>query len=620
MCENQIKVDEKNLVKYQKILLTLQSAFKIIMLRTLLSQIITLLITPISRRFNELRGNIGASAVVGFCCIMLLPIFPSGCREKSDIRDKFDIIEELVESNPPEALKMLDSIPSTSLKTKEGKARHILLTARARYRAYFDDTNDSLITIAANYYSDHPSQSSLGQSRKLLALYHQGIIRENDGNFLMALNSFLQAEAEAIATQDHFALGNIYHHLNLMYSDIHAGKEGVFYGKKSYEEFMQTDSEEHIAFSMSELGDAYVAYCQYDSAYIWAKQALETQFAAKDHILHSNALRTVGKSAFMLGKSQEAVNAYEQILYEDSDYFQPKDAFFLAKAYHAVGNDAKAMDISKVYLQADSDLTRIPYEILYARGDAEGAYRSLLRELNRDSKESVDIARQDLTRALAEFREKETQDEIESHHRGTIIWLLGICLIIAVAFIAVMMMRRSFRNNRMRMFHLMSNMESLNADLRTQLHDKESIISVKESENAHARQSYYSLLETQIQQIDEMTSLFREPTSTTENKRLFKRVSRLKDDFCDPKFLEKMEQEVNRFHNDIIRKLREEFPGLKEEDVRLFLYQVCGFSGRTITFLTGEELTALYPRRSRLKARITKSEVPSRSIFLSYFR
>lgn len=552
-------------------------------------------------------------------CLLLLLSLLAGCRESDHMRATLDRLEDQVEHDSYAALASLDSIPATSLMTPEGKARHNLLMARARHRCYIDETDDSTISLAVDYFTLHPSFSPAGVSRKMLALYQQGVIRENDGNYLMALDSFLKAEAEAVACNEHYFLGYIYRHMCLLYENINAGKESVYYGKRSYEEFAEAESEPNVAYAMSELGYAYGVYCQDDSARIWADRCLGLPYARVDENLRAEALRNAGNAAARLGEPRDAIGYFNQLRQMGESCFLPSDAWQLARAYQAAGEGKEAYRICREYLGADSTSEGVPYEVLYARGEIDEAFKAIRREHERGTSQLNDYARQNLTRALAEFREQEVSGEITRHRRDRLVWVFGTGLFMALMIIMLMMMSRKVKRSRRELTSLMTTMETLNKELRTQIHAKESIILEKESENAQARQSYYTLLEGQIQQIDEMTSLFREPTSTTVNRSLFKRIMRLKENFRDPKFLARMEHEINTFHGDIIRRLREEFPGMKEEDVRLFLYQVCGFSGRTITFLTGEELTALYPRRSRLKARITRSEVPSRADFLRYF-
>lgn len=562
--------------------------------------------------------NIVISTIGTFIMVMLL--IPSGCKDDRALRDRLDRLEALVEADPYLAMEALDSIPAKNLGNPELEARHILLTARGRHRCYIDETNDSAISKAVKFYTDNPSVSAAGVSRKMLALYQQGVIRENDGNYLLALDSFLKAETEALMLEDHYFLGYIYRHLCLLYENIHAGKESVYYGKKSYEEYLLADTEANVAYASGELGYAYAIYCQYDSARIWADKCLSLPYCSTDRKLRADILSLAGESAFRLGQNADAIGYYSELQNMGEKYFQKYDAWHFARVLHSNGDSQRARQICRDYLENDSDTIGVPYEILYAQGDIEGAFKAIKGEHEREKIHTTDYSRQNLTRALAEFREQEISEQIEQHRRDMILWVLATCLFVALVIIVIMVMSRRFKRSRKELISLMTTMETLNEDLRHQLRDKDSIISEKENENAHAMQSYYTSLESQIQQIDEMTTLFREPTSTTVNRTLLKRITRLKEQFRDPKFLAKMEQEVNCFHGDIIRRLREEFPEMKEEEIRLFLYQVCGFSGRTITFLTGEELTTLYPRRSRLKSRIAKSDVASRADFLKYFR
>lgn len=566
-----------------------------------------------------LRSRWIALAAVG-CVVGISLLVPTGCSEDSGLRSQLNDLELLVEEDPYKALARIDSIPLNAPSTPEGRARLILVAARARYRCYIDETNDSLISQAVDYFYNHPSTSERGVSRLVLALYQQGVIRENDGNYLLALDSFLEAEAAALPLEDHYFLGYIYRHLGLLYENIRAGKESVYYCKKSYEEFIKSECEPNTAYAMRELSNAYGVYCQFDSSRLLADRCLALPYAQTDTGLRAGALRNAGRAALYLGEPDEAVRYFTLIQKLGDEYFAQCDAWYLAKAYFASGKTEQSYNVASQYLGMDTIPENVPYEILYSRGNIEDAFRAIKNELDRDVSKSNDYARQNLTRALAEYREKEIRRETDNSRRNTAGWILVSCVLVAVVVNIIFVMSRKMRRSRKELTSLMTTMEDLNSELRNQLIAKDSIISEKENENIQARQSYYSLLESQIQQIDEMTSIFSVPTSNVENKRLFKRINRLKENFCDPRFISKMEQEINVFHGDILRRLRYEIPDLKEDEARLFLYQVCGFSGRTITFLTGEELTSLYPRRSRLKTHILRSDAPSKQEFLKYFR
>lgn len=583
------------------------------------------------------------SALLALCVAVLLTAV--SCDEAPATNNRLDMAESVMQQHPDSALSILEAIPDASITTAEGRARYALLISRARHRCYIDETDDSLISTAVEYYTLHPSTSPFcGYGYKMLALYHQGVIRENDNNLIKALQSYLRAEAEAIPAHDHYFLGYIYRHFSLLYENINAGRESVYYGKKSYEEFSKAGTEGNIAYAANELGHAFSVYCEYDSALVWADKCLALPFTSRDSLLRADALRLAGDASARLGRHDKAIGYFRRLHKTAPTMFRPHDAARLAMSYHTLGRSGEAYDVCRAFLGADTTTSAVPHEILYARGETDAAYHSVRRTLDLHSKTSENIARQDLTRALAEFREQEIIHEIDRRHKSQLTWILGTSLTLAICIIIFLVLSNRVKRNRKALDHAMLKMEILNEDLHNQLNNQKALMNEKErvsrnldlltrqheqlkldlehkeNENNHTINNYCQLLEYQIQQIEEMTHLYTNDTGNrSDNKKLVKRISRMIANYSNPKFLGKMEQEANRFHDSIVTRFRQAFPDLRDDELRLFLYQIFGFSGRTISFLLNDELAIVYVRRSRLKAKIQKSDTPDRDLFLSFF-
>ena len=80
----------------------------------------------------------------------------------------------------------------------------------------------------------------------------------------------------------------------------------------------------------------------------------------------------------------------------------------------------------------------------------------------------------------------------------------------------------------------------------------------------------------------------------------------------------KIEQEIDRFSKGLISRLRTEMPGLKEEEIRIFILIVIGFSPRTLGFILDLPIETIYNRKAYLKRKIKGSNAPSRDEFMSY--
>lgn len=85
----------------------------------------------------------------------------------------------------------------------------------------------------------------------------------------------------------------------------------------------------------------------------------------------------------------------------------------------------------------------------------------------------------------------------------------------------------------------------------------------------------------------------------------------------DPKTQKDLEQSLNEDYDNVVKKLREQLPKIKEEDVLLFCFCSSGFSSTTISTLLEKDKPYVYNRLYRLKGRISSSDAPDKDLFLS---
>ncbi len=92
----------------------------------------------------------------------------------------------------------------------------------------------------------------------------------------------------------------------------------------------------------------------------------------------------------------------------------------------------------------------------------------------------------------------------------------------------------------------------------------------------------------------------------TTNKKIAKKVSSLIEDMSiGDDNIKNIERKVDEIHDNLMSDLRKELPSLKEDDFRLYLYCVLGFSLPVITlFLKKDSINQIYSRKKRLKAKI----------------
>jgi hypothetical protein len=62
-----------------------------------------------------------------------------------------------------------------------------------------------------------------------------------------------------------------------------------------------------------------------------------------------------------------------------------------------------------------------------------------------------------------------------------------------------------------------------------------------------------------------------------------------------------MEQVVNAKNNDVIRKVRQRYPNMREDNVKLLCLIYAGFSAQEISVILNDTPQNIYVRKSRLK-------------------
>ena len=99
----------------------------------------------------------------------------------------------------------MESIAPDDLKTREEKARFTLLKTAALNKNNVEISDDSLISIAVDYYSNRKDPR-----HRMMAHYYHGLVQDNAGEYTTAIVSLEKAEKDALAIGDHLYAGLIY--------------------------------------------------------------------------------------------------------------------------------------------------------------------------------------------------------------------------------------------------------------------------------------------------------------------------------------------------------------------------------------------------------------------------
>lgn len=106
------------------------------------------------------------------------------------------------------------------------------------------------------------------------------------------------------------------------------------------------------------------------------------------------------------------------------------------------------------------------------------------------------------------------------------------------------------------------------------------------------------LLENRFAEVRELIRTYYE---FGNSKKLQKKVDDLLKLQLSGDNFEVMEQVVNAKNNDVIKKVRERFPNMKEDNLKLLNLIYAGFSAQEISVILNDTTQNIYVRKSRLK-------------------
>lgn len=192
-----------------------------------------------------------------------------GCNT-STVRDSLSIAENLMLEQPDSAKTVLDSIKRTDLKNRALKARFALLYSQAMDKCYIDTDNDSLISVALNYYSKRGSNHE-----KALAYYYNSAIAKNAKDIDKEVEYLVRAQEYAEKTDDAYLKGLIYSLLAQKYYVQFSFEESLSLYEKAAVEFEKTDNIANQLYAYSGIHNSLLFLDRREESIASAEKALK---------------------------------------------------------------------------------------------------------------------------------------------------------------------------------------------------------------------------------------------------------------------------------------------------------------------------------------------------------
>lgn len=544
--------------------------------------------------------------------LFFIGLISSGCGQNAVIETELFRAKTLMRSQPDSSLAIIREIDPDKISKRSTRARYSLLYSQALDKNFYDTDNDSLIRIAYRYYDKRIYSDSL----RFLLNYHYGRIFHNAEDYPVAIHYYLTAEQFALSAKKNYYLGLLYTRMGEVYSEQMNYHKMLEYHKHACEYFGKLKNPLFKNNALVQIANAHLRLKDYDSATLYYTEAIELAKQRDDDELVSICLSNMGTAyaaARDYKKVRQTVKEIEKITPEAMSTFE---YILLAESYF----QQHKLDSAKLYVNLSREntddirdkatLALMAFQIEMADEDYENAIYEIEDYINLSDSISRRISTQSATAAEGRYYKEQSafnKYRLKMHILIEIITSVLLCVIIGFVFYYY---RQRVRQKQVQVERYMSALDDLCSSKERVME----LLTQKEGVEVQLKGFVFSRFDI----LDQLGRAFYERDNTkSQQEAIYKQVKGFFASLSsDSREKQQMEAIINTVDDNILIKLREQFPKLKSADIDLLSYIYAGFSAQIISVLTDDSVPNVYNRKSRIKARIAASDAPDKEDFL----
>jgi len=501
--------------------------------------------------------------------------------------------DDLIMSNPDSALIVLTNIDTTRLRSPEQRARYSLLHTMAIDRAGKDTTDYGLIRYASEYYSNHGS--SIEKTR---TLFYEGRLHFNNQDYTSAQMLFLRALKESENTADEWLKGMINYFLADTYTKNHLNAEALEYSLSSYNHFMLYGDSKYVDNALYLLGVANHNVRHYEAAdSLYAIVGLESDS-------YKYALLARAENELM----RAAPNIPSALSYFDEAYNEgaPFELYNLYEYAYALLLDRQTSRAERLLEQLDiesPDIKSLWWKYAIAKKkDILGQALTLHEEYTRniDNYLTTTLA-QSLYKAESAYLSSMQEQMEKQATTQKLLFAFSLVLFLLIVFVFLYINQKRLRNS-----------EKERSLLILKISQMQDILDEKKHEAifAEIQSSYIALIREQYSEIGKLLGVNLNVSTSFESLQSMhiEYINNIIDEITSKEENDtRLEDRINRTMDNIIVKLRNDFPRFGNETIRFLSLVIIGLKDQAIAFALNKSKSAVSTRKSRLKQQILTS-------------
>lgn len=521
-----------------------------------------------------------------------------------------------MEAHPDSTLMLLEDYQLSASSSSADSAYYALLLTHARYKNFIDDTDDSLISVAAEHFLDQGDKERVSRS-----LFLQGMIRLNSQRLGEAAVSFMKGldiarEGKCYMWEGQCAAGMV-----ILYGKLMNSSEQINYAKIEYDAFLNGGYRDWSNFAILDILRGYNNIGQYDLALAGAVKLLNVANEAKDTMLMEEVLTLVGTCKYSKADFNGAIENYFAAYQLDPSVLDAKHMHNIVVSATEVQNDSlpdQIRDFINVIRLKKEVVT--PFRKLAEQGLYKEAYYGL--EAYKDMQDSVlrVLLQNNVSESVEMYEDMKTEAIGERHKSERLMWILAFISLFLIIIISAWGVKKHLNQKNLERNRLEDSLENVRFDLASQMKHIEEIA----EENRVINEKYgeissylrNSLLERYRSANDLCDSYFQDRVLKPKKAKIEKDIQRLIKDFSNPDFISEIGTVVDMCMNGLYTSFVNDFPNLNDDTKRLFIFLTLGFSSRTLCVIFGIETSNLYNRKSRLKKMFISSNAVRKEEYL----
>ena len=371
--------------------------------------------------------------------IILLLLCITACQKQYPVAEKLLQAEAVMNEYPDSALNLLKGIAQTELQTQTHHARYALLYSQALDKNYIDLTNDSLISIAVDYYKDRDDVRA-----KFFSFYYLGRIYTNANNPTQATLAYMEAEQLVDELGDDYAAGLLYKQIGLVYDSYYDFPKSLQAYQQAIEYFTKANKPIHKIQAKLTLSTVYRNLDEKENSYKVLQSALMESQNLNEQSLIKSCINNLIAVCIALEQWEEATQWYQEYQKNNSRNY-PTVAFYgdIARLHAKNRNFKDAfMLLDETWkktksLQDSINLFHAESQVHQMNGSWEESYRSMAKSISHQNKVIRKSLQQPVLTAQNNFLNQELELQKYKAQSERQMRIIGVVLTILLVVAAV---------------------------------------------------------------------------------------------------------------------------------------------------------------------------------------